>query len=193
MILLCLYSFATRTEFRFIYHLHFLNISLFLCPRCVCVICALDTRLPVATRSEFLVIEPLFEWQLPVALFARQLQVFRPFSCLVLGGHTLHKVWRFQLQFPVQFSALIFFFLCHFPFSIFYFLLQAFLCVFVALFGAFEMQFPKKYSPSRVSKYATTDCADCADSFLEEVEVFMSPNSVWQSVKAVRTVNTHFE
>lgn len=188
MILLCLYCFATRTEFRFIYHLHFLNISLStLRMRNMC------TRHSSASCHSQLV---SCHWATFRVATSRRIvrQTVASFSSVLLPRpRWTHAAQSLALSTSVCstiFSINIFLSL---PFSIFYFLLQAFLCVFVALFGAFEMQFPKKYSTSRVSKYATTDCADCADSFLEELEVFMSPYSVWQSVKAVHTVYTHFE
>lgn len=108
------------------------------------------------------------------------------------GGHTLQKVLRSQL-FPVQFSALIFFFSVScvtLPFSIFYYTHSSacafhhILYVFVALFGAFEMQFPQKYFPSRVSKYAMTTRRWTMSTFrvlfVCSVWVFISLNSVRQ-------------
>lgn len=142
MILAFLYWFASSIELSFIYHLHSLNISLFCSPRCVCLIftciCAmcvdstLVCQLSLAARflslSHFSSGNFLTIVRQTVASFSSAFWgIFLPRP----GGHTLHKVLRFQL-FAVQFSALIFFFLsflasfsiCHFPFSIFYFLLQ---------------------------------------------------------------------
>lgn len=193
MILLCLYCFATRSEFRFIYHLHFLNISLYtLRMRNMCT-----RHSSVSCHSQ----RVSCHWATFRVATSRRIvrQTVASFSSVLLPRprwtHAAQSLALSTIVCSTIFSINIFLSL---PFSIFHFLLSTFyykhsFAYLLPCSGHLKCNSLRNIPHQEYQNMRRQTVQTVQTLFWRNWKFLCRLSAVRQSVKAERTVNTHFE